>query len=105
MYKVYIICVQINDGYVSTDVLYRYVMNFYGAVPNTKRKLLSRTVSKVIDICTKKGTVNDDVRFVTDNCLGQMIFDQQNYNIYNINYYGDIIDYKLYISHLKTFIY
>nr|APB03424.1 odorant-binding protein 1 [Sitobion avenae] len=44
----------INDGYVSTDVLYRYVMNFYGAVPNTKRKLLSRTVSKVIDICTKK---------------------------------------------------
>jgi len=88
----YIICVQINNGIVSVDVLNAYVLNFYGT-SDYKRRLISKKVEQVVDICTKKGTVNDIVIRDRRLLLDQMIYDQQNYNtIYNINYHGDIID-------------
>ncbi|CAI6366339.1 unnamed protein product [Macrosiphum euphorbiae] len=43
----------INNGIVSVDVLNAYVLNFYGT-SDYKRRLISKKVEQVVDICTKK---------------------------------------------------
>ncbi|XP_060865883.1 uncharacterized protein LOC132941748 [Metopolophium dirhodum] len=43
----------INNGSISGEVLYRYVLNYFGT-SDYKRRLISRKVEQVVDICAKK---------------------------------------------------